>query len=66
MNISPVYCATKHGVVGFTRSLKECSTSDGVRINVLCPDFVDTKMVRDNLDSYGEEFKAFVLSKLIR
>ena len=64
---APVYCATKHGVVGFTKSLKDHTTSDGVRINALCPDFVDTRMVRDRLDkSDDEKGKAWVLSKMLR
>ena len=53
-------------MVGFTRSLKDCSTSDGVRINALCPEFVDTQMVRDGLEEQPEKIKAFVLSKMTR
>ena len=63
---APVYCATKHGVVGFTKSLKGRATSDGVRVNALCPDFVDTKMVRDGLDDMDEKAKAWILSRMLR
>lgn len=67
MKISPAYCASKHGAVGFTRSLKDCPKSDGVRVNALCPEYVDTKMVRDGLEAENDEkFKAFVLSKMTR
>ena len=61
----PAYCASKHGVVGFTRSLKDCSESDGVRINALCPGFVDTKTAMDWLDKQPDEIKALILSHKI-
>ncbi|XP_028272648.1 15-hydroxyprostaglandin dehydrogenase [NAD(+)] [Parambassis ranga] len=43
----PVYTATKHGVIGFTRAIADASTQCdyGVRINVLCPAFVDTPLL---------------------
>lgn len=43
----PVYTATKHGVIGFTRAMADASTEGnyGVRINVLCPAFVDTPLL---------------------
>ncbi|XP_028838424.1 15-hydroxyprostaglandin dehydrogenase [NAD(+)]-like [Denticeps clupeoides] len=42
--VAPVYTASKHGVVGFSRAIAEASTvlGYGVRINVLCPGFVQT------------------------
>ena len=66
MPYKPVYCASKHGVVGFTRSLHEHSSTDGVRVNCICPDFVDTKMVTDGLESAEEKLKALILSRMIR
>ena len=65
----PVYSASKHGVVGFTMSLKERSSSDGVRVNCICPGLTDTLMLtRDLLGSnlVDEEMKARVLSTMIR
>ncbi|XP_013856036.1 15-hydroxyprostaglandin dehydrogenase [NAD(+)] [Austrofundulus limnaeus] len=43
----PVYTATKHGVIGFTRAMADASAYGdyGVRINVLCPAFVDTPLL---------------------
>ncbi|CAL8333283.1 unnamed protein product [Merluccius merluccius] len=43
----PVYTATKHGVIGFTRAIADASSlaDYGVRINVLCPAFVDTPLL---------------------
>ena len=39
-----LYAASKHGVVGLFRSLRATSFIHGVRINMLCPYFVDTPM----------------------
>ncbi|XP_076843171.1 15-hydroxyprostaglandin dehydrogenase [NAD(+)]-like [Brachyhypopomus gauderio] len=52
----PVYTATKHGVVGFSRALAVTSevVDAGVRINTLCPEFVRTSL----LDSFKSEEKA--------
>ncbi|XP_034043972.1 LOW QUALITY PROTEIN: 15-hydroxyprostaglandin dehydrogenase [NAD(+)]-like [Thalassophryne amazonica] len=43
----PVYTATKHGVIGFSRAMADASSHGdyGVRINVLCPAFVDTPLL---------------------
>ena len=41
-----VYCAAKHGVVGFTRALAEEVRADGLTVNAICPGSVDTEMLR--------------------
>ncbi|TYI99792.1 hypothetical protein E1A91_A13G042100v1 [Gossypium mustelinum] len=43
MYIDPIYSATKGGVVMFTRSLAPYRRQ-GIRVNVLCPEFVQTEM----------------------
>lgn len=50
MPFAPSYSASKHGVVGFSRSMTECAHSDSVRINCICPEYVNTNMVRGALD----------------
>ena len=39
-----VYSATKHGVVGYTKSMTAELARDGIRSTVLCPAYVDTPM----------------------
>ena len=60
MPFGPVYSASKHGVVGFSRSLQGCSATDGIRVNCVCPEFVDTSLVNDGLAFLDEETKTFL------
>ena len=43
---SSAYCASKHAVVGLTRSAAIDYAKRGVRINAVCPGGVDTRMVK--------------------
>jgi NAD(P)-dependent dehydrogenase (short-subunit alcohol dehydrogenase family) len=43
--IQPQYCAAKHAVLGLFRSLRATSHPQGIRINMLCPYFIDTPIV---------------------
>ncbi len=42
----PVYTLTKHAVVGFVRAAAPGLAERGIRLNAVCPGFVDTPMVR--------------------
>ncbi|XP_048364966.1 15-hydroxyprostaglandin dehydrogenase [NAD(+)] [Sphaerodactylus townsendi] len=57
----PVYCASKHGVIGFTRSIAGASKEKnyGVRINTICPGYVNTPILQtiekeENMGQYLE------------
>jgi NAD(P)-dependent dehydrogenase (short-subunit alcohol dehydrogenase family) len=42
----PVYTLTKHAVLGFVRAAAPGLAGRGIRLNAVCPGFVDTPMVR--------------------
>jgi NAD(P)-dependent dehydrogenase (short-subunit alcohol dehydrogenase family) len=44
------YCASKHAVIGLTRSLSEELARTGITVNAICPGFVETDMARDAID----------------
>ena len=61
---SPIYCAAKFGVVGFSRSLAKHADDDSVRVNCICPEFVNTRMVTEELFKVNdEEMKGLVTMK---
>ena len=45
----PAYTATKHAVVGWVRAAAPALTARGIRLNALCPGFVDTPLVKAQL-----------------
>lgn len=42
----PAYVASKHAVVGLTRSGAQTYGADGIRVNAICPSPVETRMMR--------------------
>ena len=47
------YAASKHAVVGLTKSAADEVARHGIRINALCPSFAPTKLFNDMADEVG-------------
>lgn len=41
---APLYCATKHAVVGFTKSMAQADKDENVKVVCVCPGMVDTPL----------------------
>lgn len=57
-----VYCGTKWAIEGMTKAIAIDLAPAGIRVNTICPTFVETPMVKGFLKA--EAFKAEVLSKI--
>jgi NAD(P)-dependent dehydrogenase (short-subunit alcohol dehydrogenase family) len=44
MAVVPAYCASKSGLLGLTRSMADELGPKGIRVNAVCPGFIDTPM----------------------
>jgi NAD(P)-dependent dehydrogenase (short-subunit alcohol dehydrogenase family) len=56
------YAASKHGVIGLTKSAAFEYAKKGVRINAVCPGYTHTQTVDFALDYLGEEFTDSLLA----
>ena len=48
------YSASKHAVVGLTRTVALEAARSGVRVNAVCPGFTDTPMVAEGVETMGQ------------
>ncbi|MCG5217229.1 SDR family oxidoreductase [Streptosporangium sp. KLBMP 9127] len=55
------YCSSKAGLLGLTRSMAHELASDGIRVNAVCPGFIDTPL----LARAGEEMVAAFAAKSV-
>ena len=46
----PAYCASKAGMLGLTRSMAAQLGPDGIRVNAVCPGFIETPMLGPALE----------------
>jgi len=57
-----VYCASKHAVEGMTKALAWDLGDEKIRVNTVCPTFIETQMTKKLFED--ADFKAKVLSKI--
>src|ERR1043165_3725035 len=65
------YCATKHGMIGFSRALALEVVHRGITVNTICPGWVETEMAASGLGERAalqsitpEEFKTQAIAAL--
>jgi NAD(P)-dependent dehydrogenase (short-subunit alcohol dehydrogenase family) len=52
------YSASKHGVVGLTKSAAVAYAQAGIRVNAVCPGLIDTPMTADIPQEFKDPFLA--------
>ncbi|MBU6496255.1 MAG: glucose 1-dehydrogenase [Acidobacteria bacterium] len=55
---APAYCASKGAIINLTRQLAVDYGHDGVRVNAICPGYIDTHLGRRGPQLTPEEFEA--------
>ena len=57
-----LYCASKWAIEGFTKALAVELGKHSIRVNTICPTFIETPMTRPYFED--EDFRASVISKI--
>jgi NAD(P)-dependent dehydrogenase (short-subunit alcohol dehydrogenase family) len=57
-----VYCATKHAMEGFTRAMAAELGPYGIRVNTICPTFIETPMTKPFFED--KTFRDWVMAKI--
>jgi NAD(P)-dependent dehydrogenase (short-subunit alcohol dehydrogenase family) len=57
-----VYCATKHAMEGFTRAMAAELGPYGIRVNTICPTFIETPMTKPFFED--KTFRDWVMARI--
>jgi NAD(P)-dependent dehydrogenase (short-subunit alcohol dehydrogenase family) len=60
---NPAYTASKHGVVGLTKSAALAYAQFGIRVNAVCPGYVKSPLTDRKFRGYTEEQKAASIAR---
>ncbi|KAJ5278843.1 hypothetical protein N7478_004215 [Penicillium angulare] len=52
---TPIYVATKHAMIGFTRSMAPRLWRDGIKMNAICPGTVITPLLTDEIKAFFDK-----------
>jgi NAD(P)-dependent dehydrogenase (short-subunit alcohol dehydrogenase family) len=55
---SPAYCSTKAAIIMLSRCLAKDGARDGIRVNSVCPGYIDTPIMERVLRETGDPVKA--------
>ena len=55
---APAYCATKGAIINYTRQMAVDYGPDGIRVNAICPGYIDTQLGRRGPALSAEDYAA--------